>query len=86
MPAMARRAGADEGTMQAVAHALLRLVEPVGEELLATGYDQAVRTLGAVDPDDVPYLATALAMQADAIWSHDKHFDQQDLVPRVDWP
>mgnify|MGYP001618687764 CR=1 FL=1 len=32
------------------------------------------------DTKDIPYLATALATQADGIWSHDSHFIQQKKV------
>lgn len=35
------------------------------------------------DPADRPYLAAALAVDADAIWSEDKGFDEQKLVPRT---
>lgn len=35
------------------------------------------------DPDDVPYLATAIAVDADAIWSDDSVFDKQTHVPRL---
>lgn len=35
------------------------------------------------DPKDRPYLAAALAVDADAIWSEDKGFDEQKLIPRT---
>lgn len=35
------------------------------------------------DPDDVPYLATAIAVNADGIWSDDKVFDDQSYVQRL---
>lgn len=47
---------------------------------------EARRALGTVDIDDVPYLACALAIKADAIWSLDLDFDKQVLVPRVPHP
>jgi predicted nucleic acid-binding protein len=47
---------------------------------------EAKREIGTVDVDDVPYLACALAVKADAIWSHDLDFDKQRLVPRVPHP
>ncbi len=47
---------------------------------------QARDALEAVDVDDVPYLACALAVSADAIWSHDRDFDEQALVPRIAHP
>lgn len=47
---------------------------------------EARRALGTVDMKDVPYLACALPIKADAIWSHDLDFDKQTLVPRVPHP
>lgn len=38
------------------------------------------------DPNDTTFLAAALAVDADAIWSEDKHFDVQTLVPRTRHP
>lgn len=52
-----------------------------------SGYEpflaRAAAALGGRDPDDVAYLACALAVDADAIWSHDRDFDAQTLVPRI---
>lgn len=61
---------------------LFQLIRIVPNEDLLPFETLAVDAL-QVDPDDVPYLACALAVDADAIWSHDPHFDAQDLVPRV---
>ncbi len=33
------------------------------------------------DPNDTDYIACALAINADFIWSNDKDFDAQNLVP-----
>lgn len=33
-----------------------------------------------IDPDDAPFLACALAICADGIWTEDAHFDRQDRV------
>ena len=32
------------------------------------------------DKDDVPFIAVALALKADGIWSDDKHFIEQDMI------
>lgn len=42
--------------------------------------EPAEQALGTVDPDDVLYLATALARDA-GIWSDDGDFREQELVP-----
>lgn len=70
-----------------------RLVDEI-EAQIAWVPDSAIRphltearaAMGAVDKDDAPYLACALAVKADAIWSYDLDFDKQSLVPRVPHP
>lgn len=58
-------------------------VQPeVYEEKLPT----AKAALGARDMKDVPYLACALAIGADGIWSRDEDFDVQTLVERFPHP
>lgn len=32
------------------------------------------------DPDDIPFLATCLATNADGIWAHDPHFKEQTRI------
>ena len=33
-----------------------------------------------IDPDDTPFIALALAVENDGIWSDDKHFEQQNRI------
>ncbi|SIR89613.1 Predicted nucleic acid-binding protein, contains PIN domain [Haladaptatus litoreus] len=42
--------------------------------------EQADEAIGATDPDDVLYVACALACEA-GVWNDDSDFDEQDLVP-----
>lgn len=65
---------------------LYRHIAWVSDEDLAPHADVADAALGGVDGKDVPYLACALAVKADAIWSHDLDFDKQSLIPRVAHP
>lgn len=44
--------------------------------------EEAVTSLAETDPDDVVFLAAALAVDG-TIWSDDKDFREQDLVPVV---
>ena len=59
----------------------IRLMPPRSyRRFLRTAYE----LIGRRDPTDVPYLAVALAVQADGIWSHDADFASQDLFKVYD--
>lgn len=70
--------------MKTLSDALLDLVSGVSPETLGPFFPFAREALSHIDSKDVDYLACALAVDADAIWSSDRHFDQQSLVPRVE--
>ncbi|MCL4379224.1 MAG: PIN domain-containing protein [Candidatus Marsarchaeota archaeon] len=40
----------------------------------------ANKIIGEVDKDDVAYIAVALSIEADGVWSYDPHFKQQKAV------
>lgn len=40
---------------------------------------EASEAIGSADPDDVPFLALAMHLDAD-VWSDDEHFRRQDAV------
>lgn len=55
----------------------------VSDEQIRPHLPAASGALASVDPKDVPYLACALAVRADAIWSNDEDYDSQNLVRRI---
>lgn len=59
---------------------LFQYIETVPAAEFHQYIDRADDAIGAVDPDDVLYLACALARDA-GIWSDDADFDEQELVP-----
>lgn len=44
---------------------------------------KAETIIGEIDRDDVPYVAAALAINADGLWSYDKHLAKQSAVKIV---
>ncbi len=40
-------------------------------------YNQAEKIIGEKDPKDVPFIAVALALSVDGIWSNDRDFESQ---------
>ncbi len=58
---------------------LFQYIEVVPAEDFYPSIDRADEAIGDTDPDDVLYLACAIARDA-AIWSDDFDFEEQDLV------
>jgi predicted nucleic acid-binding protein len=58
---------------------LFRYIDVVPAEEFYPAIDRAANAIGDTDPDDVLYLACAIAGDA-AIWSDDSDFDEQNLV------
>ena len=53
----------------------------VQDDSLISVHTKAYETMKNIDPDDILILACALAIKADFIWSDDKHFLLQKLIP-----
>ena len=60
---------------------LFQDIEVVPADDFYPAIERADDAIGDTDPDDVLYLACAIARDA-AIWSDDSDFDEQDLVER----
>ena len=58
---------------------LFRYIEVVPASEFYPYIEQAEEAIGDTDPDDVLYLACALATDAD-VWSDDSDFEEQDVV------
>jgi predicted nucleic acid-binding protein len=58
---------------------LFQYIEVVPADEISPAIDRADEAIGDTDPDDVLYLACAIANDA-AIWSDDSDFDEQNLV------
>ena len=52
----------------------------VGDVTIESKMEEAKRIMEKIDPDDTPFIALALAVENDGIWSDDKHFEQQNMI------
>lgn len=76
------KSGLSDSELDVLKNRLFDHVALVPDGELRPYRDEAVDALADVDPDDVIFLATALAVEG-TIWSDDKDFQKQDLVPVV---
>ncbi len=49
------------------------------DNIILTKLDMAKEIMDKIDPDDTPFIAAALATNAD-IWSDDQHFQKQNKI------
>lgn len=52
----------------------------VEDSIIRIKKDQARKIMDKIDPDDAPFIALALAIKNDGIWSDDKHFKKQNAI------
>jgi len=73
------KSGMDPNRVAQFVDLLFQYIEVVPVDEFHPAIKQADAAIGDTDPDDVLYLACAIASDA-AIWSDDSDFDQQYLV------
>ena len=73
------KSGLEPERVEQFVELLFQYIEEVPVEDFHPAVETARAAIGDTDPDDVLYLACALATDA-AIWSDDSDFEQQDLV------
>lgn len=70
----------DADRVQQFIDILFQYIEAVPASDFYPHIEEADEAIGDTDPDDVLYVACALARDA-GVWSDDSDFDEQDLVP-----
>jgi len=53
---------------------LLENISIVSAQTIRPHLKEAERIIGDIDPGDIPFIALALAVDNDGIWTNDKHF------------
>lgn len=74
------KSGMDADRVQQFMDLLFQYIETVPASEFYPYIEEAEEAIGDTDPDDVLYVACALARDA-GVWSDDSDFDEQDLVP-----
>lgn len=56
---------------------LKKNIKTIPESRWLNHYNRAENIIGKKDPNDVPFIAVALALAVDGIWSNDRDFESQ---------
>jgi predicted nucleic acid-binding protein len=73
------KSGMDADRVQQFIELLFQYIETVPASEFYEYIEQANEAIGDTDPDDVLYVACALARNA-SMWSDDSDFEEQDLI------
>ena len=81
LPELATRAGLSEVAASELVELLESCVATIPAEALLPHWKRAAGAMRRVDPRDTAYVAAALAVPCDGIWSDDRHLKAQRIVP-----
>lgn len=80
LPSLRERAGLSERQSSELLRRLRGRVGVVPEDVLVPFWKEAKAAMEAIDPRDAAYVAAALALPCDGIWSDDAHLKRQTLA------
>lgn len=81
LPELRRRAGLSRRAAVQLLDLLEGYVTVLPAETLLPSWDQAAAAMDPIDPRDTAYVAAALGVPCDGIWSDDRHLKAQRVVP-----
>jgi len=81
LPALRSRAGLSESAARELLHLLEGYVTTIPSDALLLRWEEAEAAMRDIDPRDVAYVAAALAVPCDGVWSDDPHLRAQKAVP-----
>jgi predicted nucleic acid-binding protein len=72
---ISRLSGLSLDEIDIILNLLLDNISIVPSQTIQPYLKEAERIIGGIDPNDIPFIALALAVDNDGIWSSDKHFE-----------
>lgn len=73
-PKLSKLSGLSIDEIDILLNSLLDNISIVPAQTIQPYLKEAESIIGSIDPSDVPFVALALAVENDGIWSNDKHF------------
>ena len=71
---ISRRSGLSKNEVDIVLSILLENITIIPASEIKPYLKKAQKIIGSIDPFDVPFVALALSVENDGVWSNDKHF------------
>ena len=74
------KSGLTSGEFETLLDFILGKITIIKNEEYESNLEQASIIMGNIDLEDVPFIALALSIENDGIWSDDRDFDRQDSI------
>ena len=78
--AILRKAKISEADLEKLMSLIFSRVFVVSDVVIERTMEDAKRIMDGIDKDDTPFIALALAVDNEGIWSDDPHFQEQNAV------
>ena len=75
-----KKSGLSESRFQLIFDLLKENINVVSMSKIIDYIDEAEEIIGDIDPNDIPFIALALAIQNEGIWTEDKDFRKQSKI------
>jgi predicted nucleic acid-binding protein len=72
---ISRLSGLSADEIDILLNLLLENISIISNQTIEPYFNEAEAMIGRIDPNDIPFLALALATENDGIWSNDRHFE-----------
>ena len=73
---ISRLSGLSSDEIDIILNLLLENISIIPSQTIQPYLKKAERIIGGIDPSDIPFVALALSIDNDGIWSSDKHFER----------
>ena len=75
-----KKAGIDQDELDTFTEELFQVVQTIPFDKYKSYIEKGLNVMDDIDKDDAPFVAIALALGADGIWTNDKDFEKQDVI------
>jgi len=80
LPYIIQKSGLTEEEIKKLLNTLLENLNLVPIDEYVEKMDEAMEIIGKIDEKDTQFIALALSIKNDGIWSNDKHFNKQKKI------